>query len=74
MREIEWKHRGEIANPEVISKSCPKEQVGLRLPEGKNEVERCSRLGNNTHKIKRLESTKWEVARGEAGEISRTRA
>lgn len=74
VREIEWKHKGEMSNPEVISKWCPKGQVQLRLPDSKNEMEQCSRLGNNTHKIKTLENTKWDVARGEAGEISRTRA
>lgn len=72
VRKIEWKHRGEISNPEVMSNLCSKEQVGVSLVEGKNEAGECSRQGKNMHKINRLERA-WldgeTVQSGEPQEI-----
>lgn len=68
MREIERKHRGEMSKPEVMSKLCPKEQVGVSQAEGKSELEKCHRQGTTC--VKRLErarpggETEYEAGSG----------
>lgn len=73
IRKIEWNHRGETPNPDVMSNLCSKEQVGVSLVEGKNEVEECSRQGKNMHKINRLERSWLYGETVQSGELQEVR-